>query len=243
MSSTGNFNVQISKVTYTKDDIDYVTIAFGSPVAVNYYLNDTAVAQGSGYWNIVDANVQKLAGEDGGLVTNGIIRIEMSNNNGVVSTVPGGVTVTARIPAGVGSDFTLYRVTSSGGLEVVEDYTVANGVVTYTTDYISNLVFVGTAPVAGFPWWIIPIIAAALVLTLALAILIAVLVKLHRAPDPIPVEVTPIDSIMPEPPAPAPAAPVAPVIVEVPAADIAPTVYDAPAAVSKHRQPPIIGIR
>ena len=241
--STGNFNVQISKVTYTKDDIDYVTIAFGSPVAVNYYLNDTAVAQGSGYWNIVDANVQKLAGEDGGLVTNGIIRIEMSNNNGVVSTVPGGVTVTARIPAGVGSDFTLYRVTSSGGLEVVEDYTVANGVVTYTTDYISNLVFVGTAPVAGFPWWIIPIIAAALVLTLALAILIAVLVKLHRAPDPIPVEVTPIDSIMPEPPVPAPAAPVAPVIVEVPAADIAPTVYDAPAAVSKHKQPPIIGIR
>lgn len=241
--STGNFNVQISKVTYTKDDIDYVTIAFGSPVAVNYYLNDTAVAQGSGYWNIVDANVQKLAGEDGGLVTNGIIRIEMSNNNGVVSTVPGGVTVTARIPAGVGSDFTLYRVTSSGGLEAVQDYTVANGVVTYTTDYISNLVFVGTAPVAGFPWWIIPIIAAALVLTLALAILIAVLVKLHRAPDPIPVEVTPIDSIMPEPPVPAPAAPVAPVIVEVPAADIAPTVYDAPAAVSKHRQPPIIGIR
>lgn len=241
--STGNFNVQISKVTYTKDDIDYVTITFGSPVAVNYYLNDTAVAQGSGYWNIVDANVQKLAGEDGGLVTNGIIRIEMSNNNGVVSTVPGGVTITARIPAGVGSDFTLYRVTSSGGLEVVEDYTVANGVVTYTTDYISNLVFVGTAPVAGFPWWIIPIIAAALVLTLALAILIAVLVKLHRAPDPIPVEVTPIDSIMPEPPVPAPAAPVAPVIVEVPAADIAPTVYDAPAAVSKHKQPPIIGIR
>lgn len=241
--STGNFNVQISKVTYTKDDVDYVTIAFGSPVAVNYYLNDTAVAQGSGYWNIVDANVQKLAGEDGGLVTSGIIRIEMSNNNGVVSTVPGGVTVTARIPAGVGSDFTLYRVTSSGGLEVVEDYTVANGVVTYTTDYISNLVFVGTAPVAGFPWWIIPIIAAALVLTLALAILIAVLVKLHRAPDPIPVDVTPIDSIMPEPPVPAPAAPVAPVIVEVPAADIAPTVYDAPAAVSKHRQPPIIGIR
>lgn len=241
--STGNFNVQVSKVTYTKDDIDYVTIAFGSPVAVNYYLNDTAVAQGSGYWNIVDANVQKLAGEDGGLVTSGIIRIEMSNNNGVVSTVPGGVTVTARIPAGVGSDFTLYRVTSSGGLEVVEDYTVANGVVTYTTDYISNLVFVGTAPAAGFPWWIIPIIAAALVLTLALAILIAVLVKLHRAPDPIPVEVTPIDSIMPEPPVPAPAAPVAPVIVEVPAADIAPTVYDAPAAVSKHKQPPIIGIR
>ena len=109
-----------------------------------------------------------------------------------------------------GDDFTLYRVTSSGGLEVVEDYTVANGVVTYTTDYISNLVFVGTAPVAGFPWWIIPIIAAALVLTLALAILIAVLVKLHRAPDPIPVEVTPIDSIMPEPPVPAPAASVAP---------------------------------
>lgn len=32
-------------------------------------------------------------------------------------------------------------------------------------------------------------------------------------------------------------------MVPVPAADIEPVNYDAPAAVSKHKQPPIIGIR
>ena len=113
---------------------------------------------------------------------------------------------------------------------------MSDGYITYTTDYISNLVFVNSSAPA-FMWWIIPVVIAALIVLLAAAILIAVLVKLHRAPDPVPVEVAPIDSIFPEP------APAAPVMVPVPAADIEPVNYDAPAAVSKHKQPPIIGIR
>lgn len=237
--STGKLSIGVSKVTYTKNDVDYVTIDFGELVTVNYRINDIAVSDNSSYWKVVDSNVKALAGEDGDLITNGILRLEVEGANGIVTNFSKGVTVTARIPEGVGADFALYRVTSAGGLELVTDYTVANGTVTYTTDYISSLVFVGNAPAAGFTqWWIIPIIAAALILLIAAAILIAVLVKLHRAPEPIPVEVAPIDSIMPAPPAPA-----APVIVNVPAADIEPVNYDAPAAVSRHRQPPIIGIR
>ena len=237
--STGKLSIGVSKVTYTKNDVDYVTVDFGELVTVNYRINDIAVSDNSSYWKVVDSNVKALAGEDGDLITNGILRLEVEGANGIVTNFAKGVTVTARIPEGVGADFALYRVTSTGGLELVTDYTVANGTVTYTTDYISSLVFVGNAPAAGFTqWWIIPIIAAALILLIAAAILIAVLVKLHRAPEPIPVEVAPIDSIMPAPPAPA-----APVIVNVPAADIEPVNYDAPAAVSRHRQPPIIGIR
>ncbi len=237
--STGKLSIGVSKVTYTKNDVDYVTIDFGELVTVNYRINDIAVSDNSSYWKVVDSNVKALAGEDGDLITNGILRLEVEGANGIVTNFSKGVTVTARIPEGVGADFALYRVTSAGGLELVTDYTVANGTVTYTTDYISSLVFVGNAPAAGFTqWWIIPVIAAALILLIAAAILIAVLVKLHRAPEPIPVEVAPIDSIMPAPPAPA-----APVIVNVPAADIEPVNYDAPAAVSRHRQPPIIGIR
>ena len=237
--STGKLSIGVSKVTYTKNDVDYVTVDFGELVTVNYRINDIAVSDNSSYWKVVDSNVKALAGEDGDLITNGILRLEVEGANGIVTNFSKGVTVTARIPEGVGADFALYRVTSTGGLELVTDYTVANGTVTYTTDYISSLVFVGNAPAAGFTqWWIIPVIAAALILLIAAAILIAVLVKLHRAPEPIPVEVAPIDSIMPAPPAPA-----APVIVNVPAADIEPVNYDAPAAVSRHRQPPIIGIR
>lgn len=240
---TGSLTVTISEVSFVKDDVSYVTVKFPAPVTVDYSVTDTAVASGSNYWKTVDGNVQALAGEDEILTTDGILRIEVKGANGIVTNIPGGVEITARIPDTVGSSYSVYRVTKDGKLALMEagtDYTVSGNTITYTTEYISNLVFVGTGT-PGFDWWILLLAAAALVLVFALAVLIAVLVKLHRAPDSVPVEVAPIDSIMPAPaPAPAPAAP-APVI--IPAADIAPVTYDAPAAVSKHKQPPIIGIR
>lgn len=240
---TGSLTVTISEVSFVKDDVSYVTVKFPAPVTVGYTVTDTAVASGSNYWKTVDGNVQALAGEDEILTTDGILRIEVKGANGIVTNIPGGVEITARIPDTVGSSYSVYRVTEDGKLALMEagtDYTVSGNTITYTTEYISNLVFVGTGT-PGFDWWILLLAAAALVLVFALAVLIAVLVKLHRAPDSVPVEVAPIDSIMPAPaPAPAPAAP-APVI--IPAADIAPVTYDAPAAVSKHKQPPIIGIR
>lgn len=240
---TGSLTVTISEVSFVKEDVSYVTVKFPAPVTVDYTVTDTAVASGSNYWKTVDGNVQALAGEDEILTTDGILRIEVKGANGIVTNIPGGVEITARIPDTVGSSYSVYRVTEDGKLALMEagtDYTVSGNTITYTTEYISNLVFVGTGT-PGFDWWILLLAAAALVLVFALAVLIAVLVKLHRAPDSVPVEVAPIDSIMPAPaPAPAPAAP-APVI--IPAADIAPVTYDAPAAVSKHKQPPIIGIR
>ena len=240
---TGSLTVTISEVSFVKDDVSYVTVKFPAPVTVGYTVTDTAVASGSNYWKTVDGNVQALAGEDEILTTDGILRIEVKGANGIVTNIPGGVEITARIPDTVGSSYSVYRVTEDGKLALMEagtDYTISGNTITYTTEYISNLVFVGTGT-PGFDWWILLLAAAALVLVFALAVLIAVLVKLHRAPDSVPVEVAPIDSIMPAPaPAPAPAAP-APVI--IPAADIAPVTYDAPAAVSKHKQPPIIGIR
>lgn len=240
---TGSLTVTISEVSFVKNDVSYVTVKFPAPVTVGYTVTDTAVASGSNYWKTVDGNVQALAGEDEILTTDGILRIEVKGANGIVTNIPGGVEITARIPDSVGSSYSVYRVTEDGKLALMEagtDYTVSGNTITYTTEYISNLVFVGTGT-PGFDWWILLLAAAALVLVFALAVLIAVLVKLHRAPDSVPVEVAPIDSIMPAPaPAPAPAAP-APVI--IPAADIAPVTYDAPAAVSKHKQPPIIGIR
>lgn len=240
---TGSLTVTISEVSFVKEDVSYVTVKFPVPVTVGYTVTDTAVASGSNYWKTVDGNVQALAGEDEILTTDGILRIEVKGANGIVTNIPGGVEITARIPDTVGSSYSVYRVTEDGKLALMEagtDYTVSGNTITYTTEYISNLVFVGTGT-PGFDWWILLLAAAALVLVFALAVLIAVLVKLHRAPDSVPVEVAPIDSIMPAPaPAPAPATP-APVI--IPAADIAPVTYDAPAAVSKHKQPPIIGIR
>lgn len=234
---TGNLTATISRVTYTVDEIDYVTVDFGdNPVTVNYTLNNSIVAEGTSFWNIVDSNVQALATEDEVLTTSSIVNVDMLNGNTYVSTLGNEVTVTVRMPDGVSGDYRVYYVTSNGELAELSDYTVSNGYITYTTNYISDLVFVNvSAP--GLVWWIWPLIAALAILIIAIAILVAVLVKLHRAPDPVPVEVAPIDSIMPAPVAPAP------VDLPVAAADIEPVNYDAPAAVSKHRQPPTIGIR
>ena len=234
--STGRLTVVIDEVSYVSDGTTYVKISFSSPVAVNYTLSDTAMSPSSSYWGIVDRNVQSLAGEDETLTTSGILNITLGSAGGNVTSLSSPVTVSALIPVGVGEGYRVYYVTPEGGLAELEDYQVSDGYITYTTDYISNLVFVNSSAPA-FMWWIIPVVIAALIVLLAAAILIAVLVKLHRAPDPVPVEVAPIDSIFPEP------APAAPVMVPVPAADIEPVNYDAPAAVSKHKQPPIIGIR
>ena len=240
-NSSGKMTVQITKVAYVADGTTYVTVDFGDPVAVDYKLSDTTVDSSESYWQIVQSNVQSFAGEDEELGVSGILRIQLNNRNGAVTTLANEVTITARIPDGVASGFSVYYVNADGRLVKMdpESYTVTGNTIEYKTNYIGNLVFVNSSAPA-FDWWIIALAAAVLVLVIAIAILIAVLVKLHRAPDPIPVEVEPIDSIMPQPPT---AAPVAPVVAAEAAADIAPQHYDAPAAVSNRRVPPIIGIR
>lgn len=246
-NTTGTIRIVVSEVSFVKDGVTYATVSFTNPVATNYVLSDTTVSPNGNYWNIIDQNVAALAGEDEVLSTSGIVRVALSAGGNHTSGLSEKVTVTARIPDGVAAGFDVYYVTASGKLaplsELDPEFRIEGGNIVYTTDYVSNLIFVNSSA-PGFNWWIIPLIAAALVLILALAILIGVLVKLHRAPDPVPVEVAPIDSIMPEPPVVAPvAAAPAPVFEPAPAADIEPATYDAPAAVSKHGQPPIIGIR
>lgn len=258
--ASGTITVTIDKVYFKgADSSSDVTVDFGEPVTNKYSLSDTAVQSGTSYWRTVDKHVQKLATDDEGFVTEGIIRVELKNANGKVSSIGKEVTVTAQIPDGVtvDDDLMVFYVTPQGTLAQIMEYAVENGTITYKTAYISDIVFVhggvfGGAIGGGSTvdtaigqvdlWWLIPIALALFVVVLALAILIGVLVKLHRAPDPVPVEVEPIDSIMPLPPAPV-LAPAAPVPAPIPAADVEPVSYDAPAAVSKHKQPPVIGIR
>ena len=258
--ASGTITVTINKVYFKgAGSSSDVTVDFGEPVTNKYSLSDTAIQSGTSYWRTIDKHVQKLATADEGVVTEGIIRVELKNSNGKVSSIGKEVTVTAQIPDGVtvDDDLMVFYVTPQGTLAQIMEYAVENGAITYKTAYISDIVFVhggvfGGAIGGGSTvdtaigqvdlWWLIPIALALFVVILALAILIGVLVKLHRAPDPVPVEVEPIDSIMPLPPAPV-LAPAAPVPAPIPAADVEPVSYDAPAAVSKHKQPPVIGIR
>lgn len=233
---TGNISATISGVSYKSGDTTVAQITFSAPVTVDYKLQDTALAEGTPYWSIVEENVKALS-EDGDYVTNGIVRLQLTASGGTVSSLPDGssVTIRALLPEGVSADDKVFYVNSNGGLTELTDYQIANGYITYTTSYISNLVFVGI-PSFVLAWWVYLLIAVLVVLVIAAAILIAVLAKLRRAPDPVEREEEPFEpELVPEPVVAADIAPEPPVI--------EPVTYDAPAAVSKHGQPPIIGIR
>lgn len=232
---TGNISATISGVSYKSGDTTFAQITFSAPVTVDYKLQDTALAEGTPYWSIVEENVRALSDEN--YDTNGIVRLQLTANGGTVSSLPDGssVTIRALLPEGVSADGKVFYVNSNGGLTELTDYQIANGYITYTTSYISNLVFVGM-PSFVLAWWVYLLIAVLVVLVIAAAILIAVLAKLRRAPDPVEREEEPFEpELVPEPVVAADIAPEAPVI--------EPVTYDAPAAVSKHGQPPIIGIR
>lgn len=231
---TGNISATISGVSYKSGDTTFAQITFSAPVTVDYKLQDTALAEGTPYWSIVEENVRALSDEN--YDTNGIVRLQLTANGGTVSRLPDGssVTIRALLPEGVSADNKVFYVNSNGGLTELTDYQIANGYITYTTSYISNLVFVGM-PSFVLAWWVYLLIAVLVVLIIAAAILIAVLAKLRRAPDPVEREEEPVEpELVPEPVVAADIAPEAPVI--------EPVTYDAPAAVSKHGQPPIIGI-
>ena len=232
---TGNISATISGVSYKSGDTTFAQITFSAPVTVDYKLQDTALAEGTPYWSIVEENVRALSDEN--YDTNGIVRLQLTANGGTVSRLPDGssVTIRALLPEGVSADNKVFYVNSNGGLTELTDYQIANGYITYTTSYISNLVFVGM-PSFVLAWWVYLLIAVLVVLVIAAAILIAVLAKLRRAPDPVEREEEPFEpELVPEPVVAADIAPEPPVI--------EPVTYDAPAAVSKHGQPPIIGIR
>ena len=232
---TGNISATISGVSYKSGDTTFAQITFSAPVTVDYKLQDTAIAEGTPYWSIVEENVRALSDEN--YDTNGIVRLQLTANGGTVSSLPDGssVTIRALLPEGVSADDKVFYVNSNGGLTELTDYQIANGYITYTTSYISNLVFVGM-PSFVLAWWVYLLIAVLVVLIIAAVILIAVLAKLRRAPDPVEREEEPVEpELVPEPVVAADIAPEAPVI--------EPVTYDAPAAVSKHGQPPIIGIR
>lgn len=232
---TGNISATISGVSYKSGDTTVAQITFSAPVTVDYKLQDTAIAEGTPYWSIVEENVRALSDEN--YDTNGIVRVQLTANGSTVSSLPDGssVTIRALLPEGASADDKVFYVNSNGGLTELTDYQIANGYITYTTSYISNLVFVGM-PSFVLAWWVYLLIAVLVVLIIAAAILIAVLAKLRRAPDPVEREEEPVEpELVPEPVVAADIAPETPVI--------EPVTYDAPAAVSKHGQPPIIGIR
>lgn len=63
----------------------------------------------------------------------------------------------------------IYTVNKNGGLSRLENYTVNNGKIEYTTEYLGALVFIDLTP-ATMPVWQIALIAVAAVLVAIAAV-------------------------------------------------------------------------
>ena len=101
---TGNISATISGVSYKSGDTTFAQITFSAPVTVDYKLQDTALAEGTPYWSIVEENVRALSDEN--YETNGIVRVQLTANGSTVSSLPDGssVTIRALLPEGVSAD-------------------------------------------------------------------------------------------------------------------------------------------
>ena len=147
--------------------------------------------------------------------------------------------VTVSLPASMTSmdGYRAYYVSSDGQLVEITDYTVNGSDFTYSTDYISNLVFVKMMPVA-LPFWIWILIAVLALLIILAIILAVVLSKKSKKKEFVPA---------PEAAAPAPAPVEQPAEMADAAADVEEIIeyYDPirPNVVGKNKKPPIIGIR
>lgn len=156
-----------------------------SPYSLSYgeiLKEGNAQASDDVYYDTVDGYVQgKLAADKENATVLGILGLRLSDGNRTISSLSSPVEVSVRLPQGAASadGYKLYTV-RDGGLTEITDYTVSeDGFVTYTTDYIGNLVFVQFVP-AALPFWIWILVGVLGALLLA-GIILGVVVSRQRA--------------------------------------------------------------
>ena len=242
---SGNISVLTGEVSFVIDDTTYATVRFADPVAVAYTLSyrelsNTSDEIGKAYWQFVDNYVRgNMSDSNNDAVTEGVLAVTLMNGATEVHRLDQQMTVTVSLPASMTSmdGYRAYYVSSDGQLVEITDYTVNGSEFTYSTDYISNLVFVKMMPVA-LPFWIWILIAVLALLIILAIILAVVLSKKSKKKEFVPA---------PEAAAPAPAPVEQPAEMADAAADVEEIIeyYDPnrPNVVGKNKKPPIIGIR
>ena len=242
---SGDISVLAGEVSFVIDDTTYATVRFTDPVAVAYTLSyrelsNTSDEIGKAYWQFVDNYVRgNMSDSNNDAVTEGVLAVTLMNGATEVHRLDQQMTVTVSLPASMTSmdGYRAYYVSSDGQLVEITDYTVNGSEFTYSTDYISNLVFVKMMPVA-LPFWIWILIAVLALLIILAIILAVVLSKKSKKKEFVPA---------PEAAAPAPAPVEQPAEMADAAADVEEIIeyYDPnrPNVVGKNKKPPIIGIR
>lgn len=109
-----------------------------------------------------------------------ILRIELYCDNQLVVIDGETTTIRVALPQNVKNlnGIALYTVTRDGTLKKLNDYTLSDGYIEYTTDYVSSLVFVDTNAPALETWQIVTIaVSVSLVVIIVVASVVGVVVR------------------------------------------------------------------
>ncbi len=109
-----------------------------------------------------------------------ILKIELYCDNQLVVIDGETTTIRVALPQNVKNlnGIALYTVTRDGTLKKLNDYTLSDGYIEYTTDYVSSLVFVDTNAPALETWQIVTIaVSVSLVVIIVVASVVGVVVR------------------------------------------------------------------
>ncbi len=131
---------------------------------------ENALASDMSYLKAVEqyvAAMSKKAGVEGAKVA-AVLRVNLYLDKTLVTLPESSTTITVELPQNVKNldGIAVYYVNQNGGLTRLTDYTVEDGKLTYTADYINGLVFVDVNPEALEAWKIYVIIGSCVLFVL-----------------------------------------------------------------------------
>ena len=143
---------------------------------------ENALASDMSYLKAVEqyvAAMSRKAGVEDARVA-AVLRVNLYLDDALVTYTGSNTTITVELPQSVKNldGIAIYYVNSSGGLTKLTDYTVEDGKLTYTTDYINGIVFVDVNP-QGLDAWKVYVIAGAcsLFALIVIATVVTIVVK------------------------------------------------------------------
>lgn len=143
---------------------------------------ENALASDMSYLKAVEqyvAAMSRKAGVEDARVA-AVLRVNLYLDESLVTYTGSNTTITVELPQSVKNldGMAVYYVNSNGGLTRLTDYTVEDGKLTYTTDYINGIVFVDVNP-QGLEAWKIYVIVGACVLfaLIVIATVVTIVVK------------------------------------------------------------------
>lgn len=143
---------------------------------------ENALASDMSYLKAVEqyvAAMSRKAGVEDAKVA-AVLRVNLYLDDTLVTLPGSSTTITVELPQSVKNldGIAIYYVNSNGGLTRLTDYTVENGKLTYTADYINGIVFVDVNPQGLEAWKIYVIVGACVAFTLiVVATVVTIVVK------------------------------------------------------------------